>query len=81
MKMPRNISGNELVKRLGRLGYQAKRQVGSHIRCTTFEGGTHHITIPNHDPLKIGTFSSIISDVAMHFKKEKGEVLKILFDE
>jgi hypothetical protein len=28
---------------------------GSHLRLTTDQNGQHHITIPNHDPLKIGT--------------------------
>ena len=81
MKLPRNISGKELVKRLGKLGYKPTRQIGSHIRLTTYEGGTHHLTIPNNDPIKIGTFSSIISDVAGHFKKDKDEILNTLFHE
>jgi glycerophosphoryl diester phosphodiesterase len=33
-------------------GYQTTRQTGSHLRLTTDKNGIHHITIPNHDPLK-----------------------------
>lgn len=32
---------------------------GSHIRLTTNEAGTHHITVPNHRPIKIGTLSRL----------------------
>ena len=46
----------------------------SHIRLTTTQQGEHHITIPNHDPIRLGTLSSIISDVAIHFKKTKEEI-------
>jgi hypothetical protein len=41
--------------------------------------GEHHITIPNHDPLKIGTLSSILSEVANHLSKTKEEVVEELF--
>jgi len=33
-------------------GYFSACQVDSHIRLTTLQNGEHHITIPNHDPLK-----------------------------
>ncbi|NYE57789.1 putative RNA binding protein YcfA (HicA-like mRNA interferase family) [Carboxydothermus ferrireducens DSM 11255] len=34
------------------------RQTGSHIRLTTTLKGEHHVTIPLHDPLKIGTLNN-----------------------
>jgi predicted RNA binding protein YcfA (HicA-like mRNA interferase family) len=52
MKLPRDVSGADLAKRLGRLGYEVTRQTGSHLRLTTTERGQHHVTIRNHDPLK-----------------------------
>ena len=60
-------------------GYQITRQTGSHIRITTKEKGVHHVTVPNHDPLKIGTLSSILSDIADHFQISKKELLEKLF--
>lgn len=48
MKIPRNISGDELVKALAKYGYYVTRQTGSHLRLTTTENGEHHITIPAH---------------------------------
>jgi predicted RNA binding protein YcfA (HicA-like mRNA interferase family) len=79
MKTPRNVSAKELIKKLKTLGYEVTRQTGSHMRFTTMQKGEHHITIPNHDLLRIGTFSSIISDVALHFGKTKQDLINELF--
>jgi predicted RNA binding protein YcfA (HicA-like mRNA interferase family) len=80
MKTPRDLSGQELLKLLKKhFGYEQTRQVGSHIRATTEENGVHHITIPNHDPLKVGTLNAIIGDVAEHFGISKDDVFKALF--
>ncbi len=66
MRLPRDISGDSLAKRLASYGCEITRQTGSHIHLTTKTGGEHHITIPLHDPLKVGTLSSILSDVSTH---------------
>lgn len=78
MKLPRDITGVELVKRLAYLEYQVIRQTGSHIRVTTQKNGTHSLTIPAHNPLKIGTLSSILNDVANHFSMTKETLLEHL---
>ena len=44
-KIPRDITGNELIKLIGKFGYQITRQTGNHIRLTTKENGIHHITV------------------------------------
>ena len=79
MKLPREIRGEELAKLLKKYGYEITRQTGSHIRLTTTAKGEHHITIPAHKYLKIGTLSSILSDVAIHLKINKGDLIKELF--
>jgi predicted RNA binding protein YcfA (HicA-like mRNA interferase family) len=79
MKIPRDINGLELVKYLKPYGYIITRQTGSHIRLTTQLNGEHHITVPNHKPLKIGTLSSIIADIANHFNSTKEDLLHELF--
>ncbi|HPO62372.1 MAG TPA: type II toxin-antitoxin system HicA family toxin [Candidatus Kapabacteria bacterium] len=79
MKTPRNINGLELSKLLRLYGYIVIRQTGSHIRLSTNENGEHNITIPSHNPLKIGTLNSIIKDISEHFNKTKQEVLQDLF--
>ncbi len=79
MRIPRDLTGDELAKLLHKLGYIQTRQVGSHLRLTTQAYGTHHITIPRHDPLKVGTLSGILHDVAVHFGKTREELLLELF--
>ncbi len=65
MKLPRNLSASVLIKASSKYQYSVERQKGSHVRLTTSLKGQHHITIPNHDPLKIATLSSILNDVAI----------------
>jgi predicted RNA binding protein YcfA (HicA-like mRNA interferase family) len=78
MRIPRDLSGADLVKRLGKLGYTMSRQSGSHIRLTSHSQGEHHITIPNHDPLRIGTLAAILDSVATHQSMTREELLKLL---
>jgi predicted RNA binding protein YcfA (HicA-like mRNA interferase family) len=80
MKLPRDITGEVLAKALKQLGYETVRQTGSHIRLTTQSEGTHHITIPNHSPLKAGTLNAILKDICHHFKISRDDLLKQLFD-
>ena len=49
--IPKDITGKELVKKLGVFGYEAIRQNGSHIRIQTAKNGKHSETVPNHDPI------------------------------
>lgn len=80
MKIPRDLTGGELAVVLKRkLAYEVTRQKGSHIRLTTQEPSEHHITIPNHDPLKLGTLSAILNDIAAHQQMTKEELLMFLF--
>ena len=78
MKLPRDLSGDDLAKALGQLGYGVTRQTGSHVRLTTRAGGEHHVTIPRHDPLKAGTLNGILKDVSAHFGIQRAELLRKL---
>ena len=78
MKLPRDLTGLQLVKNLEVLGYQVSRQTGSHIRITTLQSGEHHLTIPAHNPLKTGTLSAILNDIAQHFNLTREELLSRL---
>ena len=76
MRLPRDVSGERLAYALKACGYEVTRQTGSHLRLTTAEEGEHHVTVPRHDPLRIGTFASILDDVASHLKISRDELLK-----
>ncbi len=78
-RIPRDISGEHLAKNLSRFGYQITRQTGSHIRLTTTTNGEHHVTIPAHGQLKIGTLSGIVGEIARHLGASKNEVIDQLF--
>lgn len=79
MKTPRSVSGEELVKALQRIGYKVTRQTGSHIRMTNELTTQHHVTVPNHKPLRIGTLFSILSNVAKRMEMSKDELARRLF--
>lgn len=80
MKLPRDVSGQELAKLLKKVGYEVVRQTGSHIRLRSVARGTeHYITVPAHEYLKVGTLSSILADVAVYLEIDRSELLRRLF--
>lgn len=79
MRLPRDLSGRALAAALAKIGYSVTRQTGSHMRVTRAEGGEHHVTIPDHASIKIGTLSSILRDVAAHNGLDRDELLRRLF--
>ncbi|MDD5056236.1 MAG: type II toxin-antitoxin system HicA family toxin [Sideroxydans sp.] len=79
MKLPRNLTGAQLIKALEQLGYQPTQQAGSHIRLTCQFPKDHHLTVPLHDPLRIGTLSSILSDAAAHRGITRDALTDLLF--
>ena len=79
MKLPRAIGGVALANVLARYGYQITRQTGSHLRLTTQQGGEHHLTIPAHDALRVGTLSAILGEVAQHLNRDKSDLIQELW--
>jgi predicted RNA binding protein YcfA (HicA-like mRNA interferase family) len=79
MRIPRDVSGAKLAQRLEKFGYTITRQTGSHLRLTTTVNGEHHITIPNHKEIRLGTISAILNDVANHLGMERDDLIEILF--
>lgn len=80
MKVPRSVSGSDLIRALKRLGYDVTRQSGSHVRLTFQRPQQqHHITIPNHDPIKVGTLAAILADVSTQLKIPRDELIRQMF--
>ena len=72
MKLPRDVSGE--------VGLRVTRQTGSRMRLThRGREGTHHLTVPRHRELKVGTLSGIIKDVAQHLSLPPEEVTRTLW--
>jgi predicted RNA binding protein YcfA (HicA-like mRNA interferase family) len=79
VKIPRDISAKSIIKLLESIGYSVSRQKGSHIRLSYQSSDTsHHITIPNHDPVKIGTLNNILNDLSTYHKIDKEELIATL---
>jgi predicted RNA binding protein YcfA (HicA-like mRNA interferase family) len=58
-KLPRSLSGKEVVKALQKSGFYVKRQKGSHLvlrRDSPFA----QIVVPEHKSIDTGTLASII---------------------
>jgi predicted RNA binding protein YcfA (HicA-like mRNA interferase family) len=79
VRLPRDVSGEDLARRLARLEYQTTRQTGSHLRLTTNRNGQHHITIPRHAALRIGTLAAILAELELHHHLDREALLDLLF--
>ena len=80
MKLPRDLSGAELASALRRYGYEVTRQTGSHLRLSsTARGREHHVTIPAHRSLRVGTLSGVLADVASYLDLDKEALAAELF--
>jgi len=67
MKLPRDVSGARLADILcQKWQYSRVHQVGSHFILETTLPTHHRIAIPDHHPLRLGTFNSILRAVARH---------------
>ena len=64
MKLPRGVSGEQVICALEQLGYTIARQKGSHVRLKNDGPRPHSLTVPLHDPVKPGTLHGIITEVA-----------------
>ena len=80
--LPRDMSGDELVRLLRRrYGYRMVRQRGSHMRLVTnIKGPEHHVSVPRHNPLKVGTLHSIMARVAAYLEINQDELRRQLFE-
>ncbi len=80
MKVPRDLDGKKLAALLKPYGYQITRQTGSHMRLTSvLKGSEHHVTIPAHRELSVGTAHSILRDVATYLEMDLAALLHDLF--
>jgi predicted RNA binding protein YcfA (HicA-like mRNA interferase family) len=80
VKLSRDVSGEELIGELKKYGYLISRQTGSHVRLTsTIKNTEHHVTVPQENPLKIGTLNSILNDIAAYLEMDKKSLITELF--
>jgi predicted RNA binding protein YcfA (HicA-like mRNA interferase family) len=79
MKIPRGLSGSDLVQALCRkLAYRVVHQEGSHIVLETSEPAHQRIAVPAHRCLRVGTLNAILRAVAKHKGVERRAILESL---
>ena len=68
-KLPRGLSGLEVVKALSKLGFQPVRQRGSHVVLEKQEGAERWgCVVPMHKELKLGTLSGVLNKPGLNLK-------------
>jgi predicted RNA binding protein YcfA (HicA-like mRNA interferase family) len=77
-KLPRDVSGAELIHRLRRLGYHVLRQKGSHVMLFTELNGGHTCIVAQHRSLKPGTLEDTLKDIGRHHSMTLTELLELL---
>jgi predicted RNA binding protein YcfA (HicA-like mRNA interferase family) len=79
MKVPRDLSGAQLVKVLCRdWNYRVVHQEGSHIILQTDAPTPQRLFVPNHNPLRVGTLNGIVRAVSIHKGVERQQLLEVL---
>ncbi len=75
MKLPRDVTGARLTRALQGFGYRFVRQRGSHIHLVTDRYAEHHVVVPEHRPLKLGTLNELLKQVAQHHGMTREELI------
>ena len=63
-KLPRGLSGKEVVKALGKAGFYTKRRKGSHIILRR-DDPFSQVVVPDHKNLDTGTLDSILDGTGL----------------
>jgi predicted RNA binding protein YcfA (HicA-like mRNA interferase family) len=72
-KLPQ-LSGQKIVKILEKYVFELDHQTGSHLILRQNEEPYRRITIPNHNPVSVGTLNAIIKQSGLsreNFLKKK----------
>jgi len=77
MKLPRDLRGKDLAETLCRdSGYGIVHQEGSQIVLQTEAPSHQRLTIPNHNPVRLGTLNSILRLLAHRKGVEREDILR-----
>ena len=68
--LPR-VSGREVVKALGKMGYQFDRQRGSHMVLRQAAPPHRRLTVPDHAEIAKGTLRAIIRQAGLTVEEFK----------
>jgi predicted RNA binding protein YcfA (HicA-like mRNA interferase family) len=78
VKLPRDLSGRRLAQVLvRRWGYREVHRVGRHMILQTESPQHHRLSVPDHNPLRVGTLSAILRSVAEAKSVSHDEILAL----
>ena len=67
MKIPRDVYGRDFANHLiRRWDFRELRQTGSHIILRTESPTGLTVSVPDHKPLRVGTFADLLDYIAQH---------------
>lgn len=79
MRLPRDLTGADSIKRAAKRVTVKCARHGSHVRVACDVPREHYVTVPLHDPLRVGTLAAILGDVAAVHGMERDALLERLF--
>ena len=81
MRLPRDVGGQDLARRLGVYGYSITRQTGSHVMLTSNQitGREHQITLTTGRLLRMATLNNILVEAAAYLGMDKDVLITALF--
>lgn len=59
------LSGKDVIKALGKFGYETDHQTGSHVILRQREKPHRRLTVPNHREIAKGTLLAIIKQAGL----------------
>jgi len=65
VKLPRDVNGAAAVKAPRRLGFEERRQTGSHV---ILRKDSRTVVVPLHRPIKPGTLRGLIEQAGVELK-------------
>ena len=81
MRLPRDVGGQDLARRLAVYGYSNTRQTGNHLKLTSNQAGREHsITFTTTRLLRMSTLNNILFEVAAYLTIDKDALATTLFN-
>ena len=70
MEAVKSVSGNDIIKKLTKIGFRFVKQRGSHVKLKRIASeGTRTVIVPLHKDLPDGTLHSISRQAGLSFKE------------
>ncbi len=65
VKLPRDVSGREVVRAFEKIGYYVDHQKGSHIILKNVDRRLPRLSVPAHKTIRVGLLKKLIRDAGL----------------